>query len=172
MNSYDEKRSIVWMARDTDDPTGVEEGQVDSQAKAEELARQRGLPFVVGYTLITYSNDEDDWEFDEEAEPIFVRLPDVPLLTDAERARKFEVRTKCLGCPFEQVFASNSFGDNQRAAMDARDVHLFEHGGHFVAVQKLSETRWATIRALIGEDGTIEFPSPEEFGLTAMDISQ
>jgi|HubBroStandDraft_6_1064221.scaffolds.fasta_scaffold392121_3 hypothetical protein len=76
MNSNDEARSIVWSACDCDDPeklatsTRVEDG--DSQAEAEQHARQIGYPFVVGYTLITHPNG--DWEFDEDAEPVFARV--------------------------------------------------------------------------------------------------
>jgi hypothetical protein len=123
MNSNDEKRSIVWSACGCDDPKTYQEyEQFDSQDEAEEFARQRGLPFVVGHTLITFNDDEDDWEFDEDVEPVFVRVRGVRLWTAAMLAKRHDTRLKCRACSFKKIFR------NRRDALTARDVHQFEHG--------------------------------------------
>jgi hypothetical protein len=181
MNSYDERRSMVWSACDCDDPekmtTSTRTGQDDSQITAEEYAREIGYPFVVGHTLITFDGDENDCEFDEDAKPIFVRLHDVPLWTAEELAQRRDTRLKCLTCSFTGIFRS------EREAMVARDVHEFEHGengnrrpNHPVCVQHRGDGgRWFTLTCNIsldesGEDTTVEFPRPEDYDKTAVDI--
>ncbi len=99
-----------------------------------------------------YLSDGDS-QFDEDAEPIFVRLPDVPLWTAAELAKWHDTRLKCGTCLFTEIFT------NRREAMVARDVHEFEHGGdelqrlkHPVFVQHRDGTRngkWVTQTATL-----------------------
>jgi len=100
----------------------------------------------------------------------------VPLWTAAELAKRHDTRLKCGTCLFTEIFT------NRREAMAARDVHEFEHGGdelqrlkHPVFVQHRDGTRngkWVTQTATSEEGITIEYPRPEDYGTTAMDISQ
>jgi hypothetical protein len=93
-------------------------------------------------------------------------LPDIFRLRWARR-----VRIICRQCDFRQVFAMPKFAANMTAAFNARDIHELENF-HNVFIQQRIGTYWVTLTEYGDPDRPMKLPDPEDFGLTALELSR
>ena len=93
-------------------------------------------------------------------------LPDIFRLRWSRRARII-----CRQCGFQRVFTLPVPLQGMTAALDARDIHEFEKF-HNVFLQVKMGRYWVTLTEYGDPDRPMRLPNPEDFGLTALEVSR